>query len=255
MALPTRFATTWPIRCGSCRIRSGVAGTWIDRLDAALARGGRGLLDRVLDGRAEVVRAQVEQDEARNRAWTAPGGSGPASRAARSAARSTRGTRPAASGSSPACSLSRSLNVRSAAIGVRSSCETSARKSRLRSRSRRMISTLSWTRSAIVLNWAPSSTSSEEPGAHLRRRDALREVALGEGAGRLRELAERRREPAGQRRRHDHAQAEGEERDGREQAGDVGDGGRPVRVRVGEADVDDIRREDVAHRCTCAGRP
>ena len=68
-----------------------------------------------------------------------------------------------ASGSSAAPSLSSSLNVRRAASGVRSSCETSARKSRLRSRSRRMISTLSWSRSAIALNWTASSAISDDP--------------------------------------------------------------------------------------------
>ena len=68
-----------------------------------------------------------------------------------------------AAGSSPACSVSSSLNVSSAAIGVRSSCETSARKSRLRSRSRRMIETLSSSWSAIELNWSASSVSSDEP--------------------------------------------------------------------------------------------
>ena len=68
-----------------------------------------------------------------------------------------------AAGSSAAPSVSSSLNVRRAASGVRSSCETSARKSRLRSRSRRMISTLSWSRSAIALNWTASSASSDEP--------------------------------------------------------------------------------------------
>ena len=55
------------------------------------------------------------------------------------------------------------MNVRVAEIGVRSSWLTSARKSRLRSRSRRMISTLSSSRSAIVLNWVDSSRSSSVP--------------------------------------------------------------------------------------------
>ena len=68
-------------------------------------------------------------------------------------------------GSSAAPSVRSSLNVRSAAIGVRSSCETSARNSRLRSRSRRMISMLSWSRSAIALNWRPSSDSSIGPSS------------------------------------------------------------------------------------------
>ena len=68
-----------------------------------------------------------------------------------------------ASGSSPAPCMRRSLNVRSAASGVRSSCDTSARKSRSRSRSRRMTSTLSSTLSAIALNWTASSAISDEP--------------------------------------------------------------------------------------------
>ena len=68
-----------------------------------------------------------------------------------------------AAGSSAAPSVSSSLNVRRAASGVRSSCETSARKSRLRSRSRRMISTLSSSLSAIALNWTASSASSDDP--------------------------------------------------------------------------------------------
>ena len=54
--------------------------------------------------------------------------------------------------------------MRIAAIGVRSSCDTSARKSRLRSRSRRMIATLSSSRAAIWLNWRASSMISVLPG-------------------------------------------------------------------------------------------
>ncbi len=55
------------------------------------------------------------------------------------------------------------MKVRMAAIGVRSSWLTSARKSRLRSRSRRITDTLSSSRSAIVLNWVDSARSSRVP--------------------------------------------------------------------------------------------
>ena len=63
-ALATRLATTWPIRCGSCRIRTGDDGRCRDSAIAPLAGRGRALLDGRLDGRAEVVRAKVEQDQA-----------------------------------------------------------------------------------------------------------------------------------------------------------------------------------------------
>ena len=92
---------------------------------------------RPLDHRAQVIRPQVEQRPGPIRAWTAPAGWSPASRAARSAGGTGPGTRCVAS-SLTWPSVSSSLNVRSAAMGVRSSCDTSARKSRLRSRSRRM---------------------------------------------------------------------------------------------------------------------
>ena len=55
------------------------------------------------------------------------------------------------------------MNVRIAAIGVRSSWLTSARKSRPRSRSRRMIETLSSSRSAMALNCVDSTRSSSVP--------------------------------------------------------------------------------------------
>ena len=152
-------------------------------------------------------RAAGRAARARSRASRARAGSGPASRAGRSGLALDSRNSARASGSSPARSMSSWLNVRSAASGVRSSWETSARKSRLRSRSRRMSSTLSASRSAIVLNWTASSPSSEEPGAELRRRHASRQVALGERARGVGQLPERCREPPGQCRRDDDREA------------------------------------------------
>ena len=153
IALPTRLVTTWPIRCGSWRIRTGASGRSSAAGRRAAGAAAAGLLDRRTRPRPGGRRAGGRAGRAPNRASRARAGSGRASRAARAAGRSSRGTPPAPSGRRRRRSLSSSLKVRSAAIGVRSSCETSARKSRLRSRSRRMISTLSSSWSAIALNW------------------------------------------------------------------------------------------------------
>ena len=184
---------------------------------------------------------------ARNRASTARAGSGPASRAARSAGRSTRGTRRVPPGRRAAPSVSSSLNVRSAASGVRSSCETSARKSRLRSRSRRMISTLSWSRSAMALNWTASSASSDEPA----RTSLGGTRRVRSPSARPRDASVRRRSGVVKRRamrgRHEHADSPSANRAiAASRPGDVGQRGRPEGVRVGQRDLDGVRREDVA---------
>ena len=63
--LPIRLLSTWPMRCGSWRWRTGSAGSSHGQLDA-LAPGSRlGLLDRGLHDRAQVVGPQVERDQAR----------------------------------------------------------------------------------------------------------------------------------------------------------------------------------------------
>ena len=151
-----------------------------------------------------------------------------------------------ASGSSAAPSRSSSLNVRRAASGVRSSCETSARKSRLRSRSRRMISTLSSSRSAMALNWTASSAISDEPA----RTSLAGTRRVRSPSARPRDASVRRRSGVVNRRamaaETRTLRTEREERDGREEPGDVGQGGRPERVRVGEGDPDRVRREDGA---------
>ena len=64
-ALPTRLATTWPIRCGSCRMRTGETGMWSDTRTSRRLAAAAGLVDCVLDGRPEVVGPQIEQDETR----------------------------------------------------------------------------------------------------------------------------------------------------------------------------------------------
>ena len=136
----------------------------VDRDADAATRGGRVVLvGRRFDRGPQVVRSQVQQDETRvelrelEQVLGEPVEALDLARARLEelGARLRDRRRP-----SPCSSW---LNVRSAASGVRSSCETSARKSRLRSRSRRLISTLSSRRSAIVLNWTASSPSSVEP--------------------------------------------------------------------------------------------
>ena len=72
--------------------------------------------------------------------------------------------------------------------------------------------------------------------ADLALRDAPGEVALGQAARRLGQPAQRGREPAGHRRRDQHAEEQREERHRGEEAGDVGQRGRPEGVRVGERD-------------------
>ena len=64
-ALPTRLATTWPMRCGSCLMRTGDTGMWSDTRTSPALRGSGGLVDCVLDGRPEIVRPQIEQHEPR----------------------------------------------------------------------------------------------------------------------------------------------------------------------------------------------
>ena len=141
----------------------------------AVGRGLR-LRDGALDDGAQVVGAQVEQHKARTRASTARAGS-LASQSSRSICWrdcSRNSCRVASSGTWP--SASSSLKVRSAAIGVLSSCDTSARKSRERSRSRRMYS-------IDVLDSLGHGVERRRQLAHLRascrwRRDARVEVAL-----------------------------------------------------------------------------
>ena len=106
----------------------------------ALALGGRPAAARRPTRRRRAGRrAAGRAGRARSRASRARAGSGRASRAGRAGAADESRNSARAAGSRPAGPWSSSLNVRSAAIGVRSSWETSARKSRLRSRSRRMI--------------------------------------------------------------------------------------------------------------------
>ena len=232
IALPTRFATTWPMRTGSCRIWIGCVGPIHRQLDAAPARRRRRLVDRLLDRRSGGPRAAGRAGrgpessfDSSSRFW--------ASQSRRSSwARLVSRNSARVVGSSAAPSTSSSLNVRSAAIGVRSSCDTSARNSRLRSRSRRMISMLCWSRSAIALNWRPSSDSSIGPSSIASDGHAPREVALGEVAARLGEAAQRRRDPPREHRRDDDRDRECDEADDREQPGDVLDRGRAVGVRV-----------------------
>ena len=64
-ALATRLATTWPIRCGSWRIRIGRSGSWTDRRTPRRVAAAARLLDRRLDRRPQVVGPEVEQDEPR----------------------------------------------------------------------------------------------------------------------------------------------------------------------------------------------
>ena len=161
-ALPTRLPITWPIRCGSWRIRRGcfgsasrrsmprrrAAGPACSTADSTHARRSSGRRSRRTrpESSFDSSRRFVASQSRRSICWRLD---------SRNSVR--------VSGSVAAPSRSSSLNVRSAAIGVRSSCETSARKSRLRSRSRRMISTLSPRRAAIMLNWRDSSASSVAP--------------------------------------------------------------------------------------------
>ena len=63
IALPTRFVTTWPIRCGSWRIRIGAAGSASRSSRLRRRARGRGLLDGRLDRDPQVVGPEVEQDE------------------------------------------------------------------------------------------------------------------------------------------------------------------------------------------------
>ena len=130
-----------------------------------------------------------------------------------------------AAGSSPAGPWSSSTKVRMAAIGVRSSWLTSARKSRLRSRSRRMMSTLSSSRSAIWLNWRGQRPQLQGPRRELvggdtrevrspsaRRREASVSRVIG------------RREAVGEERGHedgDHERGRGHDQ---QQPGDGGEG-------------------------------
>ena len=84
------------------------------------------------------------------------------------------------------------------------------------------------------------------PGPDLARWDAAAQVALGEAARCLRQPAQRGREPAGHGRRHDDAQTEGKQGDRGEQPGDVGKGGRAEGVRVRERDLDRVWLEQPA---------
>ena len=143
------------------------------RPDAPAARRGDRPARRPIRPRPGGRRGEGRGGRARNRASRARAGSGRASRAARAGPRLLSRNSARASGPSPACSVSSSLKVRRAAIGVRSSCETSARKSRLRSRSRRILSTLSSTWSAIALNWVASAAISDEPARMSARGIAL----------------------------------------------------------------------------------
>ena len=116
-----------------------------------------------------------------------------------------------------------SLNVRSAAIGVRSSCETSARNSRLRSRSRRMISTLSWRRVGHRVELQSEVGKLGRAAIDRVGRDAAGEVALGKVVARLRQAPERRRDPAGEHGRDHDRDRERDEADDGEEPGHVGD--------------------------------
>ena len=176
-----------PGRAGSgsaCPGRSIVSSTPRRRAVAAACSTACSTADRRSSGRRSSRTRPESSFESSSRFW--------ASQSRRSSwARLVSRNSARAVGSSAAPSVSSSLNVRSAAIGVRSSCDTSARNSRLRSRSRRMISTLSWSRSAIALNWSPSSDSSIGPSSIASDGHAPREVALGEVAARLGEPAQR----------------------------------------------------------------
>ncbi len=65
IALPTRFVTTWPMRGESCRIRIGRSGNATVRPIPFRSAEATLLLDRGFDGAAQVVRAQLEEHEAR----------------------------------------------------------------------------------------------------------------------------------------------------------------------------------------------
>ena len=133
---------------------------------------------------AQVVVAELAGPRGPNRAWRARAGWPPASRGGRPAGGSARRNSSRVAGSSAAPSRSSSLNVRSAAIGVRSSWLTSARNSRLRSRSSLMIVTDAWSRSAMSLNAEVSSATSGVPRCgHLDTRASR--SALGEQSRRV----------------------------------------------------------------------
>ena len=215
-ALPTRLLTTWPIRCGSWRIRTGFGGRLQPERHAAPLARRLGLLDRRLDRRPQVVRPEVEQDQPGVELRQLEQVLGEPVEALDLLAARLEELGPRV-GIVAGRSMSSSLNVRRAAIGVRSSWDTSARKSRLRSRSRRMISTLSWSRSAIALNWrrqlANLARRSPPASVGTRLRGRPREIA-----GRLGQPAERGREAAGQERRHGDRHDERDDRDDEQQA-------------------------------------
>ena len=106
----------------------------------------------------------------------------------------------------------------------------------------------------MALNWTASSASSDEPGPDLVGRHAPGQVALGQPARRLGQATQGRGEAAGHDRRHEDAEAEREQRDRGQEAGDVGQGRGPERVRIGQLDLERVRREDACRWCT-SGRP
>ena len=178
------------MRTGSCRIWIGVVGrSMVSSTPRRRAVAAACSTACSTDG-AQVLRAQVQQDEAgiELRELEQVLGEPVQPLELRAARLEELG---AGGGIVRGALASSSLNVRSAAIGVRSSCETSARNSRLRSRSRRMISTLSWSRSAIALNCEPELGQLDRPVLDRVGGHAPREVALGEVAARLREAAQR----------------------------------------------------------------
>ena len=65
MALPMRLVSTWPMRCGSWRWRTGSSGRSATSSTPLRRAAGSACGQRALDHRAQVVRSQVEGHEAR----------------------------------------------------------------------------------------------------------------------------------------------------------------------------------------------
>ena len=245
IALPTRFATTWPMRGGSWRMRIGAS------------------------GRSTVTR--TPRRAAAESCWWAADSTA----ARRSSGRRSSRTRPESSfesssrfwASQSSRSICPALDSRNSARASGSSPgrlhQQLVERAQRRERGPQLVRDVG-EEVAAPIAVAPADLDAlleavghrveldgqlaelRGSGAQLGGRHAPREVALGQRPGGVGELAQWRREAARQRGRHDDREAEREQGDRREEAREVRDGRGPEGRWIGQRDLERVALEGLA---------
>ncbi len=244
-ALPTRFATTWPMRGGSWWMRIGDFGQVDDDRHAASRRRRVVLVGGQFDRRPEVVGAQVQQHQARVELRELEQVLG----------------EPVEPVDLPRARLEElGAGVGIVAGALHEQLVEGAERGQGRPQ---LVRDVRQEVPAAIAVAADDLDALLEPVGHRveldgeqselvrtgtdrSHRHAPREIALRQGARGVGQLAQRGREATGQHRRDHDGKAHRGEGDRGQQPGDIGDGRRAIGVGVGERHLERVRREQRA---------